>query len=149
MNEGVVNWVIKPFDELLVNELYAIMQLREEVFVVEQNCPFLDADGKDPDCLHLLGWVDKNLVAYSRIVPPGIAFQTASIGRVVTSPRFRKNGFGQQLMQKSIDVADELGFRELTIGAQYYLLKFYQRFGFKEFDEIYLEDGIKHVHMRR
>ena len=141
-------WRLKEFDELTVHEYHDIVQLREDVFIVEQNCAFLDCDGKDPLCSHLMGWVDSKLAAYTRIVPPGIAFETASIGRVVTARAFRNYGFGRELMLKSIEVAEEMGYTDLTIGAQYYLLKFYQSFGFKEFGEIYLEDGIKHVHMR-
>ncbi|POY34875.1 GNAT family N-acetyltransferase [Solitalea longa] len=145
----MINWVFKTFDELTAAELYAIIQLREDIFIVEQNCPFLDCDGKDPNCWHLMGWEDGKLAAYSRIVPPGVAFETASIGRVVTSREARRHGFGKLLMQKAIEKAEELGFNELTIGAQYYLLGFYQSFGFIEFDEIYLEDGIEHIYMRR
>ncbi|MCO4293817.1 GNAT family N-acetyltransferase [Solitalea sp. MAHUQ-68] len=145
----MINWVFKTFDELTVAELYSIIQLREDIFIVEQNCPFLDCDGKDPFCWHLMGWVDGKLAVYARIVPPGLAFKTGSIGRVVSSREARANGYGKQLMQKAIEKAEELGFNELTIGAQYYLLKFYQSFGFKEFDEIYLEDGIEHIYMRR
>jgi len=141
-------WKLKPFNELTVHEYHDIVHLREDVFVVEQNCAFLDCDGKDPFCSHLMGWVDGKLAAYSRIVPPDVAFETASIGRVVTARAFRRFGFGKELMRKSIEVAAEMGYTDLTIGAQYYLLGFYQSFGFKEFDEIYLEDGIEHVHMR-
>ncbi|AFD05901.1 GNAT family N-acetyltransferase [Solitalea canadensis] len=142
-------WKLKSFEELNVNELYAVIQLREDVFIVEQNCPFLDCDGKDPQCWHLMGWADGKLAAYTRIVPPGVIFDTASIGRVVTSREFRRHGIGKELMEKSIEEAENLGYKNLTIGAQYYLLKFYQSFGFKEFGEIYLEDGIEHVHMKR
>ena len=141
-------WRLKEFEILTVRELYAIMQLRQDVFIVEQNCPFLDADGKDIHCQHLMGWEGAELAAYSRIVPPGRSFDEASVGRVVSSRMFRRQGLGQQLMNKSIEVAAQLGYKVLTIEAQYYLLRFYQSFGFKEFGEIYLEDGIEHVHMK-
>jgi ElaA protein len=97
-----LNWICKHFDELAVKELYAILQLRNEVFVVEQNCVYQDADGKDPDSLHLCGWDTGKLAAYTRIIPPGISYTDASIGRVVTSPAYRNTGLGRQLMKESI-----------------------------------------------
>ncbi|SMO73725.1 GNAT family N-acetyltransferase [Solitalea koreensis] len=148
MNTDQILWKLKAFNELTVHEYHDIVHLRQDVFIVEQNCVFLDCDGKDLLCSHLMGWVDGRLAAYTRIVPPGVMFETASIGRVVTSREFRRFGFGKELMRKSIEVAAEMGYTDLIIGAQYYLLRFYQGFGFKEFDEIYLEDGIEHVHMR-
>ena len=131
MNQDIL-WRLKDFDELTVHEYHDIVHVREDVFIVEQNCPFLDCDGKDPLCSHLMGWVDGKLAAYTRIVPPGVMFETGSIGRVVTARAFRNHGFGKELMNKSIEVAVDMGYTDLTIGAQYYLLKFYQSFGFKE-----------------
>ncbi|HMU10053.1 MAG TPA: GNAT family N-acetyltransferase [Ferruginibacter sp.] len=141
-------WVFKRFEELSTAELYAIMQLRNEVFVVEQNCVYQDADGKDCGCWHLAGWDGVNLVAYTRIIPPGIAFTEASIGRVVTSPRYRRTGAGRKLMEESISRAFGLfNCAEIKIGAQLYLTRFYQSLGFRQTSAQYLEDGIPHIEM--
>src|SRR5689334_13418564 len=99
-----INWSCKFFDELTANELYKIMRLRNEVFVVEQNCVFQDADNKDYYCYHLSGYVEDQLVAYVRLVPPGKSYSEASIGRVVTSPLFRSHGIGRVLMAKAIEI---------------------------------------------
>ena len=129
-------------------ELYLILQLRNEVFVVEQNCVFQDADGKDPYCRHLMGFLGDSLAAYTRIVPPGVSYPEASIGRVVTSPKERKNGFGKSLMEKSIEMVYLYhGKVPIRIGAQYYLKKFYEFLGFQQTSGIYLEDGIEHIEM--
>ncbi len=141
-------WLFKKFHELSSAELYAIMQLRNEVFVVEQNCVYQDADGKDPQCWHLAGWDGANLVAYTRIIPPGIAFKEASIGRVVTSPRYRRTGAGRELMKESIDrTFSQFNCTEIKIGAQLYLTRFYQSLGFRQTSPEYLEDGIPHIEM--
>ena len=138
----------KRFHQLTVDELYAILRLRSEVFVVEQNCVFLDMDNKDSYCDHLMGWKDDLLVAYSRIVPPGISYVESSIGRIVTSPMARRSGAGRELLIKSIDTLYTLhGKRPIRIGAQYYLKNFYASFGFVQKGEIYLEDGIEHIEM--
>ncbi|RZK52877.1 MAG: GNAT family N-acetyltransferase [Pedobacter sp.] len=97
-----LNWIYKSFDELTTSELYAILQLRSEVFVVEQNCVYLDVDGKDKKSFHLMAWQGDELVAYTRLVPPGVSFSEASIGRVITSPKFRGLGIGITLLEKSI-----------------------------------------------
>src|SRR5215470_10408243 len=102
MKSQMIRWQLTKFDELTSYELYAILQLRNEVFVVEQNCVFQDADNKDQASYHLMGWKDQTLVAYSRIIPAGIAYDVASIGRVVTSPLVRKNGAGKMLMEESL-----------------------------------------------
>lgn len=143
-----LTWVFKKFEELSSAELYAIMQLRNEVFVVEQNCVYQDADGKDPMCWHLAGWDGTNLVAYTRIISPGIAFKEASIGRVVTSPRYRRTGAGRKLMEESISRTFHLfNCSEIKIGAQLYLTRFYQSLGFRQTSPEYLEDGIPHIEM--
>lgn len=143
-----LTWVFKKFQELSPAELYAIMQLRNEVFVVEQNCVYQDADGKDPGCWHLAGWDGVNLVAYTRIIPPGIAFKEASIGRVVTSPRYRRTGAGRELMKESIGrTFSQFNCNEIKIGAQLYLTRFYQSLGFRQTSPQYLEDGIPHIEM--
>lgn len=144
-----MHWEIKPFDNLTPGEVYAILQLRNEVFVVEQNCVFQDADGKDPDCYHLLGWQEGFLAAYTRLVPPDLSYPGyASIGRVVTSPRARKTGLGKELMLRSIVETKKL-FPDwpIRIGAQFYLHKFYSDLGFYQTGDIYLEDGIEHIEM--
>ena len=143
-----LNWVFKRFDELTVAELYAIMRLRNEVFVVEQNCVYQDADDKDQASWHLTGWDGENLVAYTRIIPPGISYDAASIGRVVTAPKYRKTGAGRKLMMESISRAfSRFNCTEIRIGAQVYLTKFYQSLGFLQSSEQYPEDGIPHIEM--
>ena len=141
-------WSIKSFDELTPLELYKIIQLRIEVFVVEQNCPFQDADNKDQRSFHVMGWIQDRLVAYARIVPPGLAFILPSIGRVVTSKEVRGTGAGRELMEKSIQFLYEIfGRSSIQIGAQLYLKNFYASFGFIPCSEVYLEDGIEHIYM--
>ncbi len=143
-----LKWTYKKFDELTTQELYTILQLRNEVFIVEQNCPYQDLDEKDQSSYHLCGWKDEQLVAYVRIIPPGICYEQASIGRVVTSPSFRKNGAGKILMQLAIDkTLETFNVTQIKIGAQRYLLEFYTSLGFKTTHEEYLEDGIPHVKM--
>lgn len=143
-----LHWLLKHFDELTPYQLYAILQLRNEVFVVEQNCVFQDADDKDQDSYHLMGYLDNKLVAYTRLVPAGVSYGEASIGRVVTSPSVRRSGAGKLLMQQSIDSLYTLfGKVPIRIGAQLYLQHFYESFGFERVSDIYLEDGIEHIYM--
>lgn len=146
----MINWIVKKFDDLSPNELYAILRLRSEVFVVEQTCVFLDMDNKDQASWHLMGWQDEKLMAYTRLVPPEIAYKEPSIGRVVTSPAARGDGFGKLLMEKSIEQAETLfGKIPIRIGAQVYLTRFYNSFGFEQSSDIYDEDGIDHIQMLR
>lgn len=143
-----LHWLLKRFDELTPYQLYAILQLRNEVFVVEQNCVFQDADDKDQDSYHLMGFLNNKLVAYTRLVPAGVSYAQASIGRVVTSPSVRRGGAGKLLMQQSIDSLYNLfGKVPIKIGAQLYLQHFYESFGFERISDIYLEDGIEHIYM--
>lgn len=143
-----INWTLKKFESLTVDELYALLQLRSEVFVVEQTCVFQDMDNKDQACYHLMGWQEGQLIACTRLVPPGVIYNIPSIGRVVTSPKARGNGIGRLLMEKSIIECDILfGQQTIKIGAQLYLLKFYSSFGFVSSSEVYLEDGIEHIEM--
>ncbi|MFT4156164.1 GNAT family N-acetyltransferase [Parafilimonas sp.] len=143
-----MNWHCKAFNDLSPLELYKILQLRSEVFVVEQNCIFLDMDNKDEGSLHCVGFINGGLAAYARLAPPGYIYTEISIGRVVTSPRHRSKGLGKELMQRSIELCRQyFGNGPIKIGAQYYLLKFYASLGFKVISDIYLEDGIAHVHM--
>jgi len=144
----MINWTIKNFDDLTPHELYAILQLRSEVFVVEQQCVFLDADGKDQLCFHIMGMENNSLLAYTRLVPAGISYAEPAIGRVVTSPQARNRGAGRQLMEYSINQCHILfGRCAIRIGAQVYLQKFYTSLGFRPEGEIYLEDGIQHIEM--
>lgn len=145
-----INWTLKKFNDLTVEELYAILRLRSEVFVVEQNCVFQDIDDKDQYSHHFMGWKDDLLCAYTRIVPPGTAFKLPSIGRVVTSPKTRGGGLGRILMEKSIEETIKLyGNTDIKIGAQFHLKKFYTSLGFIQSSDIYLEDGIEHIEMLR
>jgi ElaA protein len=145
-----INWNSKNFDQLNPYELYDLLRLRSEVFVVEQNCVFLDMDNLDQHCIHLLGYDGSKLMAYTRIVPPGLIYKEASIGRVVTSSSVRYTGAGKKLMEQSIITLYKLfGSIPIKIGAQLYLKKFYESFGFVQMNEVYLEDGIEHIHMLR
>jgi len=146
----MIRWYLKKFDELTPYELYAILQLRNEVFVVEQNCVFQDADNKDQVSYHLMGWAKEKLIAYSRIIPAGIAYEFVSIGRVVTAPDKRRNGTGKELMNEALKAAATLfGNVSIKLGAQLYLKNFYESFGFAQSSEIYIEDGIPHIEMIR
>lgn len=142
-----VHCTIKYFSDLTPAELYAIIHLRNEVFVVEQNCVFQDADDHDQAAHHLCGWMDEKLAAYARIIPPGKIYGNPSIGRVVTAPFARKQNLGKALMNKAIEFTVKTYGMDITIGAQLYLRKFYERLGFEKTSEIYLEDGIKHIQM--
>jgi len=142
------SWLLKKFDDLSPHELYAILQLRNEVFAVEQNCVYPDMDNKDQLSYHLMYIRDNKLIAYTRLLPPGLAYDEPSIGRVVTSPSARKEGLGKVLMKESINSIYTLFDKQpIRIGAQCYLIKFYNGFGFIESGEIYLEDGIEHIEM--
>jgi len=143
-----INWICKPFDRLTPFELYDLLRLRSEVFVVEQKCIFLDMDNKDQIAYHLLGYQEKMLVASTRLLGPATAYRQMSIGRVVTSQTNRKQGAGKELMLKSINKCYELfGNEDIKIGAQLYLKQFYESFGFKQSSEIYMEDEIEHIEM--
>lgn len=143
-----IDWICKPFEALSAAELYQIMRLRSEVFVVEQNCVYLDADNKDQSSFHLAGWQDGELMAYCRLLPPALSFQEASIGRVISNPKFRRTGAGREMMPLAIQHTRSL-FQTIPIriGAQRYLEKFYQSFGFQIDGDEYLEDGIPHIEM--
>ena len=143
-----INWTYKHFSELNTAELYEILWLRSKVFVVEQNCVYLDNDFKDQESWHLCGWIENRLVAYVRILPPGLSYAEASIGRVLTHPDFRKQGFGIELMKVAINkTITQFNVNTIKISAQCYLLNFYNSLGFKTCSEEYLEDDIPHVEM--
>ncbi|KLT65674.1 GNAT family N-acetyltransferase [Pedobacter sp. BMA] len=140
--------IFKAFEALSVNELYQILRLRNEVFVVEQNCNYQDADGKDQHCHHLMMFKDEMLVAYARLVPAGLSFDEVSIGRVITHSSVRGTGAGKLLMQAAIDKSREIyGDAAIRIGAQTYAKEFYARLGFEETDIEFMEDGIPHLEM--
>ena len=143
-----IDWKLKKFEELSSIELYKIMQLRNEVFVVEQNCVYQDADNKDVSSLHFMGWDNEKLLAYTRILPPGLSYHQVSIGRVVSSPSARGTGIGRELMLKTIEqVRNIFGEVPIKIGAQLYLQKFYTSLGFQQTSDLYLEDYIEHIEM--
>lgn len=143
-------WNIKSFEALSVAELYSVLQLRSEVFVVEQNCVYQDIDGKDVKALHLFGEYEGEIVAYARLFKPNDYFENASIGRVVVSQKYRDQKWGFELMQKAIK-AIETHYNEtkITISAQLYLQKFYESLGFVKTSDVYLEDDIEHIEMRK
>jgi ElaA protein len=146
-----MTWQCKTFSELTTEELYKILQLRNEVFVVEQNCSYQDCDGKDLKAHHFSAWDNGVLVAYTRLLPKGVSYDAgASIGRVLTSPKVRGQKLGKELMQKSIDKIYELyGQMPIIIGAQLYLKRFYESFDFVQQGEGYLEDNIPHIVMEK
>ncbi|QKG58894.1 GNAT family N-acetyltransferase [Hymenobacter sp. BRD128] len=147
----MITWTTKPFEALTLAELYAVLQLRSEVFVVEQTCPFQDIDGQDQAAYHLLGHAESGeLAAYARLFGAGISYAQASIGRVVTSPRHRRAGLGRQLLAQALAECEaRFGAQPIKIGAQQYLQAFYESFGFVPQGAGYLEDGIPHLYMLR
>mgnify|MGYP000433388336 FL=1 len=143
-----MNFIIKPFSELNTTELYQILQLRAEVFVVEQDCVYQDVDYKDQKSLHVFGFKNNKIVAYTRVFKPEDYFENASIGRVVVAKNERKFGYGHEIMKASIEtIKTHFKVDKITISAQVYLKKFYQSHGFKQVKEEYLEDGIPHIKM--
>ena len=145
-----LKWKIKRFEALSTLEMYSILKLRSEVFVVEQNCVYQDIDGKDMKALHLFGEDDGKIIAYSRLFNVGDYFENASIGRVVVAENCRNNKYGHDLMREAIS-AIETYFQEtkITISAQLYLKKFYESHGFVQTSETYLEDDIPHIEMKK
>ena len=139
---------VKTFNQLTLDELYYVLQLRSEVFVVEQDCVYQDVDGKDQNALHIIGKKNNIIIAYTRIFKPGDYFKEASIGRVVVSENMRYLKYGNQIMVASINTI-ETSFKtsKIKLSAQKYLEKFYTSLGFKTIGESYLEDGIPHIAM--
>lgn len=138
--------IVKPFDALTTAELYEILRLRVDVFVVEQHCPYPEIDGKDPDAVHLFLRDGAGIHAYLRLLPPGVSFDTASLGRVVV--RERRQGLGRQIVAAGIRQARARGWDALTIEAQTYARGLYEQAGFRQVSEEFLEDGIPHIRMR-
>ncbi len=144
----MLTWICKSFHQLLPIELYKILQLRTHVFVVEQNCVYQDCDNRDQESEHMMAFAGDELAAYTRLLPPGLAYNSMSIGRVVTAKNHRGEGKGRELLARSIEqLYHSFGIQPITIGAQLYLKQFYESFGFKKIGEIYLEDGIEHIKM--
>ena len=145
-----INWKIKPFKELSLNELYSLLKLRSIVFVVEQNCVYQDIDDKDEKALHLFGEYNNEIVAYARLFKSGDYFDNASIGRVVIHPNVRDKKLGHELMQQAIAaIATYFNETKITISAQLYLQKFYESHQFVKTSDVYLEDDIEHIEMKR
>jgi ElaA protein len=142
-----LTWHVRTFAELTTAQLYAIMALRQRVFVVEQSCPYLDADGADQASTHV--WAERGggaIAAYLRVVPAGVKFAEVSIGRVITAPEARGTGLGRELMKRGIAA---VGGGPIRIGAQAHLEKFYGELGFARASDVYDEDGIPHIEMVR
>jgi ElaA protein len=149
LNGVPLHWVFRPFAALNLETLYALLRLRQEVFVVEQQCSYLDADGVDPSCWHLLGWSSRGrLQACLRIVPPGRRYSEASIGRVATALEMRGSGLGHELVARGLARCRQLHPGQgIRISAQAQLQRFYEEFGFVAEGSAYLEDGIAHIEM--
>lgn len=143
-----MEWYLKKFNELTGEELYKILALRNEVFIVEQNCPYIDCDYKDLKCDHLFCEEEGEIIAYSRIIPRGVSYEEASIGRVIIKSKYRGKGIAREMMIKAVKVIEN-NFKEDTIKiqAQAHLINFYGSIGFKPISEEYLEDNIPHIDM--
>ncbi len=154
IRESIVfmQWICKSFEQLTTHELYQLLRLRVDVFVVEQTCPYPELDGKDQleEVYQLLGYKDNQLIACARLLEKGISFETASIGRVATNLNHRGNGLGHQLIQTALEYCIQLwGDVDITIGAQSHLEHYYEKHGFEKISEEYLEDDIPHIDMIR
>ncbi|WP_395046567.1 GNAT family N-acetyltransferase [Flavobacterium sp.] len=145
-----LSFKIKPFKELSPQELYEILRLRSEVFIVEQNCVYQDIDNKDQKALHVMGYYNNELVAYCRLFDAGDYFDNASIGRVIVAQKFRDKKWGNNLMIEAIaGIKQYFNKSKITISAQMYLQKFYESHGFTKTSEMYLEDDIEHIEMKK
>jgi ElaA protein len=145
-----ISWKFAAFDALSLTELYAVLQLRSEVFVVEQACVFQDMDGADAEAMHLLGTSSGQLVAYARCFAAGVKFNEASIGRIITRSTLRGSGAGHVLVRRAIDcITQQWGPQPIRLGAQARLEHFYRQHGFEPTGEPYIEDGIPHIEMLR
>lgn len=146
----MIKFYIKKFNDFTIDELYEILKLRSEVFVVEQNCVYQDLDNKDQKALHILGYKNNTIIAYARVFKAGDYFKKASIGRIVISPKHRNKGYGFELVETAIMVIN-VHFKQydIAISAQEHLEKFYNNLGFIQVGKSYLEDGIPHIKMIR
>lgn len=140
-----MEWKLKKFNDLTINELYEILQLRIEIFVVEQDCPYQDLDDKDKDSWHLFLENNDEIIATLRIIPENISYKEMSIGRVVVKKKYRGQGLSKEMMKKAIDfIIDDLNKNKIRLSGQAYLTEFYTSLGFNKVLECYLEDGIEH-----
>lgn len=145
-----LTWKVSTFEELSAEQLYGILHLRCKVFIMEQNAPYLDMDYKDQKAIHLHGYIDNELIAYCRLFKSGNYFDQASIGRVIVAQEYRKYGYGHDMMEKAIALEGSLlNETKITISAQLYLQKFYESHGFKRTTDVYLEDGLPHIQMKK
>ena len=143
-----MDWNIRKFEDLNNKELYDILRLRNQVFIVEQNCPYEDCDNRDKDAYHLFLENNEEIIAYLRILKRGVSYEEVSIGRVVVDKKYRRKDIARNMMVKAIDFIERsLKEREIRISAQAYLVNFYKSIGFKEVSEPYLEDNIPHIEM--
>jgi len=142
-----MNWELKTFNELTNQELHDLFRLRVDIFVVEQSCPYPEIDGKDPFSCHLMCKIDDEIVAYTRILPPGISYNEPSIGRVVVAKSHRGTGLGYELLKRSVQISLDKYKQSIKIGVQAHLEKYYAHAGFKKVSAEYLEDDIPHIDM--
>ena len=144
-----MSWELKEFDKLTNRELHDIFRLRVDVFVVEQTCPYPEIDGKDLDALHLMYKKNNEIIAYSRLLAPGVSFDEPSIGRVVVAEHHRGTGLGYELMRESVALSVAIYNSPIKIGAQAHLEKYYGAAGFVKVSDVYVEDDIPHIDMLR
>lgn len=143
-----MDWILSHFDALTVSQLYDVLKFRQQIFVVEQNCVYPDLDGIDSGCHHLIGYRNNEIICCSRILPAGLKYKQASIGRIALKKELRGSGIANTLVEKSLGELFMLhGKVPVKIGAQAHLEKFYMRFGFKTISLPYDEDGIMHIDM--
>ncbi len=148
MDTSLTEWRWQTFAQLNGAEVYAILALRQQVFVLEQQCLYADIDHKDQQCYHLCGWLDGSLRGYLRVVPPGRAYAEVALGRILTAESVRGSGLGKQLISRALDEVSLLyPGQSVRISAQLYLQRFYAGFGFQTVSEPYDEDGIPHIEM--
>lgn len=143
-------WTVKPFDDLTANMLYQILQLRIDVFMLEQNCLYPECDNKDLKAQHLVGMHEGKVVAYARLLPAGVSYDDLSIGRVVVHAHYRRYGLGKELMNRAIAHLEQTEpHLNIRISGQQYLQRFYEGLGFETVSDVYLEDDIPHIEMLR
>lgn len=141
-------WKMKKFDELSAEEIYEILKIRNQIFIVEQQCPYLDCDGRDMKSYHLFMENNKEIAAYLRIIEKGVSYNEISIGRVLVNPKYRGKGLARDMMKEAIEfINNQLNEDIIRIEAQAYLIDFYKSFGFKQISEVFLEDNIPHIEM--
>jgi len=147
---NTLTWLVNSFDELDIHKLYKILYLRTSIFIVEQDTVYFDLDNKDQKAIHVQGYLGDELVAYCRLFKRGDYFEEASIGRIVVAKEYRRYGYGNQLLERAIELEKTLlNETKITISAQLYLKKFYESHGFRQTSDTYLEDGIPHLQMKR